>query len=127
MVRKTVMDEKVTISQLKNEIEEFSEEREWKKYHKPKDLAISISIEAAELLEKFQWLTDQEITQKLNDPENLGKIKSELADILVYVIYLSNKLEFDISEIISDKMKENKKKYPVEKIRGKYKKYTEII
>ena len=120
------MDEKMTISQLKNEIEKFSEEREWKKYHNPKDLAISISIESAELLENFQWLTDQEIIQKLEDSEKLAKIKSELADVLVYTISLSNKLSFDISEIILDKMKKNKRKYPVEKIKGKYKKYTEI-
>jgi NTP pyrophosphatase (non-canonical NTP hydrolase) len=121
------MDEKVTIAQLKNEIKNFIEEREWKKYHKPKDLAISISIEAAELLENFQWLTNQEIKQKLKDPEKLGKIKSELADVIVYAFSLSNRLSFDVSEIISGKIKENKKKYPVEKIKGKYKKYTEII
>ena len=124
MIKKT--DKKITIAQIKKELENFSKKRDWKKYHTPKDLAISISIEAGELLETFQWLTDEEITQVLNDPKKFHQIKSELADVFAYAFTLSNRLDIDVSEAIFDKINENEKKYPVDKIKGKYKKYSEI-
>ncbi len=124
MIKK--MDKKITIAQIKNELENFSHERDWKKYHTPKDLAISISIEAGELLENFQWLTDEEITQVLNDPKKFHQIKTELADVFAYAFTLSNRLDIDVSEAIFDKINENKQKYPVDKIKGKYRKYSEI-
>ena len=124
MIKKT--DKKITIAQIKKELENFSKERDWKKYHTPKDLAISISIEAGELLETFQWLTDEEITQVLNDPKKFHQIKSELADVFAYAFTLSNRLDIDVPEAIFDKINENKQKYPVDKIKGKYMKYSEI-
>ena len=120
------MDEKVTIAQLKNKIEKFSEERDWKKYHNSKDLAMSISIEAGELLENFQWLTDKEISQLSKNPKKTQKIKSELADVFVYAFNLSQTLSIDVSEIIFNKIKENEKKYPISEIKGNYRKYSEI-
>lgn len=120
------MDEKTTIAQIKKELENFSKERDWKKYHTPKDLAISISIESGELLESFQWLKDEEITQVLNDPKKFHRIKSELADVFAYAFTLSNRLDIDVSEAIFNKINENKRKYPVDKIKGNYRKYSEI-
>ena len=120
------LDEKTTVAQLKTQVAKFTEERNWNKYHKPKDLAISISIEAGELLENFQWLTDEEIEDLSKDPEKIHRIKSELADVFAYALNLSKRLGIDISEAVLEKIKENEKKYPIEKIKGNYKKYSEI-
>ena len=99
----------------------FREDRDWAQYHNPKDLAISISIEAAELLEVFQWSgTDLEVAQKAD------RAKEELADIAIYCIYLAEKLGINIADAISDKIDSNNEKYPVEKARGSAKKYTEL-
>lgn len=97
-------------------IRQFTIDRDWSKFHSPANLAKSISIEAAELLECFQW-NDQEF--------DLAHVKEELADVLVYCIDLLDRLELDADEIINAKMAQNEKKYPVEKARGKANKYTE--
>ena len=97
-------------------IRQFTIDRDWSKFHSPTNLAKSISIEAAELLECFQW-NDQEF--------DLAHVKEELADVLVYCIDLLDRLELDADEIINAKMAQNEKKYPVEKARGKANKYTE--
>lgn len=95
----------------------FSADRDWDKFHTPANLAKSIVIEANELLECFQW----------NDEEfNLEHVKEELADVLVNSINLVDKLNLDIDEIINKKMEQNEKKYPIDKIKGQAKKYTEI-
>lgn len=99
----------------------FREDRDWAQYHNPKDLAISIGIEAAELLEVFQWSgVDLEVMRKAD------KAKEELADIMIYCIYLADKLGISIEDTINDKIDSNEKKYPVEKSRGNAKKYTEL-
>ncbi len=98
-------------------IRRFNTDRDWEKYHTPANLAKSIVIEASELLECFQW----------NDEEfNLEHVKEELADVLVNSINLVDKLNLDIDEIINKKMEQNEKKYPVDKVKGKAKKYNEI-
>lgn len=102
-------------------ITKFRDERNWKQFHNPKDLAISISLEAAELLEIFQWSgTD------LNCSEKLDKIKEELADILCYAISLADVCKIDLDEIIQAKVKKNAEKYPVKLAYGKKDKYTEL-
>ena len=103
------------------EILKFRDDRDWKQFHNPKDLAISISLEAAELLEVFQWSGA--------DVSNEGKqekIKEELADVLVYSQNLLDKLELDADEIVNMKMKQNEAKYPVDKAKGNATKYTEL-
>ena len=98
-------------------IRKFSADRDWEKFHTPANLAKSIVIEASELLECFQW----------NDGQfNLEHVKEELADVLVNSINLVDKLNLDIDEIINKKMEQNEKKYPVNKVKGKAKKYNEI-
>ena len=99
----------------------FRDERDWKQFHNPKDLAISISLEAAELLEIFQWSgTDVACADKQE------KIAEELADVLVYCALLADACRLDMDEIVKKKMDLNKKKYPVEKARGKSEKYSEL-
>ena len=99
-----------------------SEDRDWKQFHNPKDLALSLSLEASELLELFQWLSSDEAVKK-----NKEKMREELADIIVYAIDFADALGFeDLDALIMDKMKKNEEKYPLSKAKGSNKKYTEL-
>ena len=103
------------------EILKFRDERNWKQFHNPKDLAISISLEAAELLEVFQWSADD-----VTCDGKMDKIREELADVINYCVLMSDACGLDIDEIVLDKIKRNNEKYPVEKSKGKSDKYTEL-
>ena len=107
-------DSSITIQQLKNFVEQFKIDRNWGKHHTPQDLAVSISIEAAELLEVFQW----GLRETNLDPEKRERIKEELADVMIYCLSLANAIDADVAEIINDKVKVNAKKYPAEKAMG---------
>lgn len=99
----------------------FRDDRNWRQFHNPKDLAISISLEAAELLEVFQWSgVDVECGKKKD------KIKEELADVLNYCILMADACEMNMDEIIQEKIKRNNEKYPIEKAFGRKEKYTEL-
>lgn len=104
------------MEELKSEIIKFQKERDWKKFHTPENLAKSISIEAAELLEHFQWGKEY----------NLNEVADELADVLNYCILMADALDLDIKEIVLNKIEKNAIKYPVDKARGNSKKYTEL-
>ena len=106
-----------TISQVLK----FRDDRDWRQFHNPKDLAISISLEAAELLEVFQWSAEDTGCE-----ERLEKIREELADVLNYCILMADACGLDMDEIIREKLKRNAEKYPVEKAYGSKKKYTEL-
>lgn len=106
----------IIMEDIKKELLMFQKERDWKKFHTPENLAKSISIEAAELLEHFQWQMEYD--------EN--EVAEELADVLIYCIYMADAMDFDIKEIILDKMEKNALKYPVDKSKGNAKKYTEL-
>ena len=100
---------------------QFRDDREWRQFHTPKDLAISLSLEAAELLEVFQWSgTDLECRDRL------GRIREELADVLSYCVLMADVCGLDLDEILNAKMDQNAAKYPVEKARGSAAKYTEL-
>jgi len=99
----------------------FRDDRDWRQFHTPKDLAISMSLEAAELLEAFQWSGSD-----LECPEKLGKIREELADVLSYCILMADVCGLDLDEIMNEKITRNEAKYPVEKARGSAAKYTEL-
>ena len=100
---------------------QFRDDREWRQFHTPKDLAISLSLEAAELLEIFQWSgTDLECRDKL------GRIREELADVLSYCVLMADVCGLDLDEILNAKVDHNAAKYPVEKARGSAAKYTEL-
>lgn len=104
--------------ELEEALIKFRNERDWEQFHNPKDLALALSIEAAELNELFLWKKAEEANQE--------KIKEELADVLAYAILLAEKYNLDINEIVLDKIKRNGEKYPVEKARGTAKKYDEL-
>ena len=112
-------DKNTNISELKEKVAEFIRERDWEQFHNPKDLAVSISIEAAELLEQFQWKTEQE-------NQDLQEIKDEIADILIYSMSLANRLDIDLSQAVTEKLEKNREKYPVEKAKGRADKYTKL-
>lgn len=96
----------------------FRNERDWEQFHNPKDLALAISIEAGELLELFLW--------KNAEDANKEKVKEELADIFSFALLLAEKYEFDVKDIVLEKIKRNEKKYPVDKAKGTSKKYDEL-
>jgi NTP pyrophosphatase (non-canonical NTP hydrolase) len=103
------------------EIIKFRNDRDWKQYHNPKDLAISLSLEAAELLENFQWSTSEEAVSK-----RLTQMKEELADVLIYAVLFAESTGLDLDQIVMDKLTINQKKYPADKAFGKKEKYTEL-
>ena len=113
-----------SIKELRDNVLNFRDARDWKKFHNPKDLAISISLEAAELLEVFQWSGED---VEVDSEKKINKVKEELADVMIYSILMSDTLGLDISEIINNKLEENNKKYPVEKAYGKADKYTAYV
>ncbi|MFG0263015.1 MAG: nucleotide pyrophosphohydrolase [Novipirellula sp. JB048] len=105
-------DETTTVDELRILVENFVAERDWHRFHNPKNLSMSLAIEAAELMEHFQWLTLDEGAQVKLDPERKQDVGEELADCLAYVIAIANTLEIDLSETLRAKMIRNAAKYP---------------
>ncbi|SDM13914.1 NTP pyrophosphatase, house-cleaning of non-canonical NTPs [Paenibacillus sp. OK060] len=109
------------MEELIQKITTFRDERNWGQFHNPKDLAISLNLEASELLEIFQWKSNEEAIAKSKD-----KLQDELADVLYYVLLMCNDLNIDPKKALIEKLKKNAEKYPVEKAYGSNKKYTEL-
>lgn len=102
-------------------VNRFRDERDWRQFHNEKDLALSITLEASELLELFQWKTSEETIASSEE-----RLKEELADVLIYSYMLADNLGFDIDQIIEEKLKKNSQKYPVDKSKGSNQKYSEL-
>lgn len=115
-------DKQTTIHDLKKRMAAFVRERDWEQFHTPKNLSMSIAIEAAELMEHFQWLTVEQSKSLKTDA--LQDISEELADIVIYALSMSNFLELDLADTVLKKMEKNIRKYPKEQVRGKSHKYT---
>ena len=113
-----------TLIHLRESLREFARERDWEQFHSPKNLAIALSVEAAELLEHFQWMPDAE--SDALPPERRAGIEEELADVLLYLIRLADKLDIDLKRAAESKLATNARKYPVDRARGSSKKYTEL-
>ena len=112
------------LQSLRDQLRTFAAERDWDQFHSPKNLAAALAVEASELLEHFQWLTEAQ-SQQL-PPETLGEVRAEVADVLLYLIRISDKLGIDLVEAAKAKILLNAEKYPVEKARGSSKKYTAL-
>lgn len=112
------------IKKLTERIIRFRDARDWKQFHKPKDLAVSLSLEAAEVLEHFQWKNEDEIGEYVKTHKE--EIADELADVLNYLLIIAHDLDIDIIEAENRKVSKNEAKYPVEKARGNAKKYIEL-
>jgi len=109
---------------LKKKINDFSEERDWKKFHNPKDLALSLVLEATEVLEHFQWKNGEQIDIHVENKKT--EISEELADVYYWLLTLSSDLNIDLDKALDDKIEKNREKYPVDKSKGNSKKYTEL-
>ena len=112
------------LESLRDQLRTFASERDWDQFHSPKNLAAALAVEAAELLEHFQWLTEAQ-SQQL-PPEVLNEVSKEVADVLLYLIRISDKLGIDLIAAANAKILLNAEKYPVEKARGSSRKYTEL-
>jgi NTP pyrophosphatase (non-canonical NTP hydrolase) len=113
-------DATATVAQLREAVATFVDEREWRPFHTPKNLAMSLAIEAAELMEHFQWLDVDESIARGRDPATREKIADEIADVCCYLLSLVNTLELDLSEAVLAKLIKNARKYPADEVRGRW-------
>ena len=110
-----------TLTNIQQAVRRFRDARQWRQFHSPKNLSMSIAIEAAELMEHFQWLTtEQATTLAKDDPEARTAITEELADVFIYCFSLADMIECDVAQIIFDKLTKNDEKYPVETYQGRF-------
>jgi NTP pyrophosphatase (non-canonical NTP hydrolase) len=109
---------------LRQALRRFAKERDWDQFHSPRNLATALCVESAELLEHFQWLTDA--TSKSLPSETRQRVREEMADVLLYLVRLADRLDVDLLEAATDKLRLNAQKYPVEKARGSSRKYTDL-
>ena len=111
------------LASLRDLVRQFADERDWDKFHTPKNLATALSVEASELLEPFQWLTTGEKNEL--DQSKQTAIRHEMADVLLYLVRLADKLDVDLYQACLEKMEINRTKYPAEKVRGNSRKYSD--
>jgi dCTP diphosphatase len=111
-------DTEMTLDELKMKVKKFLQNRGWETYHNPKNLAASICIEAAELLEVFQWVSLDEAASWNNDPSKLERVKEELADIIIYCLSMANTMKINLTQAVLDKLEKNQARYPVKKYFG---------
>lgn len=120
------MDDKTTVSALKGEVSRFRDDRDWLKFHNPKDLSIALSVESSELQELFLWKDTEHVKKMPKDKEQLQRIKDEMADVGIYLLSLADVLGVDLSDAVTEKLVKNSKKYPIDKSKGSNKKYGEL-
>jgi dCTP diphosphatase len=113
-----------TLDHLRIRLREFAVARDWEQFHSPKNLAMALIVEAAELVEHFQWLTEEQSAAL--PPDKLAEVEQELADIQIYLIRLADRLNINLEQAVDAKIALNERRYPVEKVRGSAKKYTEF-
>ncbi len=125
-VREGKMDTKTNLQELKEKVRRFCEERDWDQYHNAKELAIGIITESSELLEHFRFKSEKEIENMFNSKEKRESISEELVDVLYFILRLAQKYNIDLTTEFNKKLEKNYKKYPIDKIKGSNKKYTEL-
>ena len=113
-----------SLDELQKSVVKFRDARDWKQFHNPKDMALSLTLEAAEVLEHFQWKNKEDVNEYLK--KHTGDVAEELADVMYWVLLMSNDMKIDIAKAFEEKLKKNGEKYPVAKAKGKYTKYTEL-
>ena len=113
-----IADDFTNVGDLRTAVRSFVERRDWRQYHTPKNLAMSIAIEAAEIMEHFQWLTVDESAAALADPEVHHAVADELADVMIYCLSFANSAKIDVSTAVLAKLEHNESRFPVERVRG---------
>lgn len=116
--REITDDRQTTVDMLRRMVHQFVAERDWRKFHSPKNLSMALAVEAAELMEQFQWVSTDE--SRHPEPERRHNVTEELADILCYALAIANELEIDVASAMKNKMIKNRAKYPVETFKGFY-------
>jgi dCTP diphosphatase len=111
------------LTELRRRLAAFAAARDWDQFHSPKNLAMALSVEASELLEEFQWLTEEQ--SRSLDSERRERVRLEMADVLIYLLRLADKLDVDLLRAAHDKLALNEQKYPADRVRGSARKYTE--
>jgi NTP pyrophosphatase (non-canonical NTP hydrolase) len=111
-------DAETTLAHLRQLVGQFVQRRDWGQFHTPKNLAMSLAIEAAEVMEHFQWLTPEQSRAVAGQPERLAEVAEELADVLAYLLAMANELGLDLAAALEAKMAKNEQKYPAEQYRG---------
>jgi dCTP diphosphatase len=113
-------DSQTTLAELKRLVNDFVDRRDWHQFHCPKNLSMSMAIEAAELMEHFQWLSAEQSRGVTGQPQQLAAVAEELSDVLCYALALANELDLDLSTAIQQKMARNELKYPADQYRGRF-------
>ena len=113
-------DQKTTVAELRDMVRRFVEARDWRQFHSPKNLSMSLAIEAAELMEHFQWITTDASRTVGDNAAKRVAVSEELADVVCYALALANELNIDLTEALRDKMVKNERKYPAAEYRGRY-------
>jgi NTP pyrophosphatase (non-canonical NTP hydrolase) len=113
-------DQSTTVADLRTLVADFVSRRDWNQFHSPKNLSMSLAIEAAELMEHFQWLTIDQSRAIAGQPDKLAEVADELADILCYALALANELQIDVAGAVFGKMRKNEIKYPADEFHGRY-------
>jgi NTP pyrophosphatase (non-canonical NTP hydrolase) len=113
------MDDHTTLADLRRRVAEFNTARDWEQFHTPKDVSAAIAIEAAELMEHFLWLTDEQAQSAMNDEGKRAAVLDEIADVLLYVLVLANALDVDVSEAVLGKLERNEERFPAAEWRGR--------
>jgi NTP pyrophosphatase (non-canonical NTP hydrolase) len=111
------------LAELQRRLAEFAAARDWDQFHSPKNLAMALAVEAAELVEEFQWLTEEQ--SRALEPERYERVRLEAADVLIYLLRLADKLGINLLLAVDDKIAQNELKYPADRVRGDSRKYTE--
>jgi len=113
-------DDETTLADLRAHVRAFVDEREWEQFHSPKNLSMSIAIEASELMAEFQWLTEAQSRDAVADEAHRQRIRQELADVIIYCLSLANVMDLDLSQAVIEKLALNAHKYPTEVYRGRW-------
>jgi NTP pyrophosphatase (non-canonical NTP hydrolase) len=111
------------LSQLGQTLREFARERDWEQFHSPKNLAMALAAETGELVELFQWLSEEQSASP--DPVRKQRVGEEMADLLIYLVRLADRLDLDLEQAVQDKLQQNRDKYPASRVRGDARKYDE--
>jgi NTP pyrophosphatase (non-canonical NTP hydrolase) len=112
------------IQSVQEKLRHFAQERDWEQFHSPKNLAAALAVEAAELLEPFQWMKEEESRRLADQPADYARVVEEVADVMIYLLRLSDQLGIDLEQAVEDKIKKNAEKYPVALARGNAVKYN---
>lgn len=114
----------MNIQGIQQELRQFAADREWEQFHSPKNLAIALAVEAAELLERFQWLTEDQSRRLAEQADDYAAVVDEMADVMIYLLRLADRLEIDLDKAVPDKIRKNAAKYPIDVARGNAVKYN---